>query len=115
MWQGMNKSTGRKITDAEHISQSVTDIITTPIGSRVMRRNYGSYVPRLLDYPQNNATRMRLIAATVMALTEFEPRIRVRKVEIYADKGGKMLMTINADRADSGEMLTLENIRMSTA
>ncbi len=114
MWQGMNKSTGRKITDAEHISQSVTDIITTPIGSRVMRRTYGSYVPRLIDSPQNNVTRMRLISATVMALTEFEPRIRVRKVEIHADKNGKMLMSLNADRADSGDTLTLDNIRMTT-
>ena len=115
MWQGMNKSTGRKITDTEHITQSVADIITTPIGSRVMRRNYGSYVPRLLDYPQNSVTRMRLISVTIMALTEFEPRIRVRKVEMYADQNGKVLMTLHADRADSGEMLILENIRMTTA
>ncbi len=113
MWQGMNKSTGRKITDAEHISQSVTDIISTPIGSRVMRRNYGSYVPRLLDSPQNNVTRMRLVAATVMALTEFEPRIRVRKVEIYADEGGKAMMTIFADRSDTGESLEIDQIRIA--
>lgn len=115
MWQGMNRDTGRTISDAEHISQSVTDIITTPIGSRVMRRNYGSYVPHLLDSPQNAVTRMRLIAATVMALTEFEPRIRVRKIEIYANKGGAVLMTVYADRADTGEMLTLENLRVTTA
>ncbi|WP_372941428.1 GPW/gp25 family protein [Shewanella sp.] len=111
----MNKNTGRQITDAEHINQSVTDIITTPVGTRVMRRNYGSFVPRLIDSPQNNVTRMRLISSTIIALTEFEPRIRVRKVEIYVDDAGKTLMNIDADRADSGEMLTLKNIRVTTS
>lgn len=33
---GMNLHTGRAIGGQAHLQQSVTDILTTPIGSRVM-------------------------------------------------------------------------------
>lgn len=49
---GMSRSTGRTITDAEHISQSVSDILRTPVGSRVMRREYGSLLSAMIDQPQ---------------------------------------------------------------
>lgn len=39
---GMNRGSGRTVTDLEHIRQSVSDILITPIGSRTMRRSYGS-------------------------------------------------------------------------
>ncbi|MED0543895.1 baseplate assembly protein, partial [Escherichia marmotae] len=39
---GMNRSDGLTVTDLEHISQSIGDILRTPVGSRVMRRDYGS-------------------------------------------------------------------------
>ncbi|MBJ3641459.1 baseplate assembly protein, partial [Salmonella enterica subsp. enterica serovar Weltevreden] len=41
-YSGMNASSGHAITDNEHIAQSIGDILLTPIGSRVMRRAYGS-------------------------------------------------------------------------
>lgn len=34
----MNRSTGAALATSAHISQSIGDILTTPIGSRVMRR-----------------------------------------------------------------------------
>ncbi|MEX0633615.1 phage baseplate assembly protein V [Serratia ureilytica] len=51
---GMNRGNGRAIADLEHIRQSVSDILITPIGSRVMRRSYGSLLSELLDQPQND-------------------------------------------------------------
>ena len=32
----MNRTTGRTIGDADHLRQSVADILTTPIGSRIL-------------------------------------------------------------------------------
>ena len=37
----------------EHIDQSIGDILSTPIGTRVMRPDYGSRIPRLVDRPIN--------------------------------------------------------------
>lgn len=69
----MNRHTGRRIEGMEHLRQSVADILSTPIGSRVMRRDYGSLVPALLDQPDNNATQARLRAAVASALMRWEP------------------------------------------
>ena len=35
----MNRNTGRAVAGLEHLRQSVADILTTPVGSRVMRRD----------------------------------------------------------------------------
>lgn len=77
---GISQQNGAAIKSLEHIRQSVRDIITTPIGSRVMRREYGSRVPDLIDMPQNEATLMRCYAAVVIAVTRWEPRVRVSSV-----------------------------------
>lgn len=74
---GMHRSSGRALDGMDHLRQSITDILTTPIGSRVMRRTYGSRLPNLIDQPDNGATRVRIYAATVDALMRWEPRLRV--------------------------------------
>ncbi|HGJ5877294.1 MAG TPA: GPW/gp25 family protein [Arsenophonus sp.] len=76
---GMNRQTGRFITENAHIAQSVQDILITPVGSRVMRRDYGSLLFSLLDKPENPALKLQLMAAYFSALLRFEPRIRLEK------------------------------------
>ena len=71
---GMNAHTGQRLNGLDHIRQSVNDIITTPIGSRVMRREYGSLVPELIDRPMNDALLMQVYAATIIAVTQWYPR-----------------------------------------
>lgn len=73
----MNAKTGKRLEGIEHIRQSIADIITTPIGSRVMRREYGSLVPELIDRPMNDALLMQVYAATIIAVTQWEPRVRI--------------------------------------
>jgi len=73
----MDKNTGAALDEKNHILQSITDILTTPLGSRVMRRNYGSILFEFIDKPNNEALQLQIISAVIMALTEFEPRIEV--------------------------------------
>lgn len=75
-YSGMNASSGHAITDNEHIAQSIGDILLTPIGSRVMRRAYGSQLFNLIDQPVDNAiTKLRVMSAIYSALYLWEPRI----------------------------------------
>lgn len=74
---GMNAGTGQRLDGIAHIQQSVRDILTTPIGSRVMRRDYGSLLPELIDMPLNDATLLQAYSAAVMALIRWEPRLQV--------------------------------------
>lgn len=100
IWIGMNAATGKRIAELDHIRQSVRDILTTPIGSRVMRRDYGSLLPDLIDQPLNGATLLRAYAATVMALIRWEPRIRITRVQFGIEAGGKLTIDMDAVRID---------------
>ena len=73
---GLNQQTGTLLTGVPHLQQSIRDILTTPIGSRVMRRNYGSRLYELIDGPIHPGLFVLLYAATAEALAEWEPRIR---------------------------------------
>lgn len=79
---GMARDSGRALGDINHLRQSIADILTTPIGSRVMRRDYGSELPALIDQPDNGATRVRVYAATASALMRWEPRLLLSSVRI---------------------------------
>ena len=65
---GMDRNTGRAIDGNDHLRQSIADILSTPIGTRVMpARDYGSMLPDLVDQPLNSATRLLIYAATLIA------------------------------------------------
>ncbi|MCY1204528.1 Lysozyme [compost metagenome] len=99
-YTGMNASTGRALSDLEHIRQSWRDILTTPIGSRVMRRDYGSYVPELIDQPLNGVTRLRVMSAAVSALVRWEPRTRITAARLESDADGSLWVDVDGERID---------------
>lgn len=96
----MNRDTGKAIDDVDHIHQSIRDILTTPVGSRVMRRAYGSILPDLIDQPANPANRLRLMNATVMAIIKWEPRVLVNSVSLALAMDGQVRIDLEATRRD---------------
>ncbi|KES19038.1 GPW/gp25 family protein [Gilliamella apicola] len=110
---GMNSKSGRTITDMDHINQSIKDILTTPIGSRIERRNYGSLLFLLLDNPNTEATKLRVISATVLALTQWEPRIKLDTVDVFPDKE-KLTLQITGSRIDKPNQTFNSEIEVAT-
>lgn len=99
--RGTSALTGRAIEGAAHLRQSIADILTTPIGSRVMRRDYGSLLPELVDQPFNGATRMKLFGATATALMRWEPRIRLTRIDLAAgSEPGAFVLGLEGHRTD---------------
>lgn len=97
----MDAITGRAIEGDAHLAQSIADILTTPIGSRVMRRDYGSALFELLDQPMNALGRVRLFAAIADALRRWEPRITLTRVAIEeATAAGRFTVALTATRTD---------------
>jgi Bacteriophage baseplate protein W len=97
----MNAGTGAAIDGEAHLAQSIADILTTPIGSRVMRRDYGSLLFELIDMPFNAVTRALLHAATAIALMRWEPRLLLRRVLIILGAApGEVILTIEGERID---------------
>ncbi|OBX05939.1 baseplate wedge subunit [Gallibacterium genomosp. 3] len=80
----MNKSNGTQITDEiAHIKQSVTDILITAVGSRIQRREYGSYLYQLIDRPLSQALMLQISAACIIAIKQWEPRIDIKAFKVY--------------------------------
>jgi len=103
----MNRNTGRAITDAEHIRQSVGDILRTPVGSRVMRRDYGSLLSAMIDQPQTPALELQIKVACYMAILKWEPRITLMSITTERQFDGKMIVNLTGQLKDTGESLSL--------
>lgn len=98
---GMDRSTGAPLDGDAHLAQSIGDILTTPVGSRVMLRAYGSMLLELIDRPINAATRLVFLAASADAIARWEPRIRLTRVN-FATTGadGRVSLDIEGYRTD---------------
>ena len=93
----MDGTTGRRLTGLDHLRQSIRDILTTPVGSRVMRRDYGSELFQLIDQPGHKANLLRLYAATIEALLRWEPRIKPSRVQMESiDEQGRVTLALDA-------------------
>lgn len=75
-YTGINRKTGKRISDKDHLIHSLHDILMTAVGSRVMRRDYGSVLPFLVDQPMTAKTMMQMRAAIVHCLAKWEPRVQ---------------------------------------
>ena len=86
MVKGMSRHTGKAISDdgqlPAHLQQSLHDLLTTLIGTRLCRRNYGSLVPDLIDQPCNDFTKLKIMNASATAVVRFEPRIKIKQVQV---------------------------------
>jgi len=76
---GVNRHTGRLLTDWEHVLQSIEVILATRFGDRVMRRWFGSNIPVLLGRNMVTVTFVRFYAAVGVALTQ-EPRVELIRI-----------------------------------
>jgi phage baseplate assembly protein W len=98
---GMDATTGKPLAGADHLRQSIADILGTPVGTRLARRDYGSLLPELLDQPLNELTRLRVFAAGALALMRQEPRLRAARFRLApGDQPGSALLTVEGDRTD---------------
>lgn len=93
---GLSPITGRAVDPQsdDYIRLSAADILTTPIGSRVMLRDYGSYLPDLVDQPLNPVTRIKLYGATALALLRWLRPARLKSVRLETEDGQSVLRLV---------------------
>jgi phage baseplate assembly protein W len=110
MIAGMCKNTGKLLGELVHLKQSIVDILTTPIGSRVMRRDYGSRLFELVDQPINDRLKVQIYSATAEALGKWEPRFKCSKVSITAADQGKIELLLEGIYLPNGQQVKLDGI-----
>jgi len=109
---GIDKNTGKALSGLAHLKQSVEDILTTPKGTRVMRRDYGSRLPRLVDLPLNRELVLDLIAESADALSQWEPRLRVTEIKPVELTPGRIVFQVIGEYLPDGKTVTLDGIRI---
>jgi phage baseplate assembly protein W len=107
---GMSAQTGRELGGIDHLRQSVTDILTTPIGTRVMRRSYGSRLFELVDAPMNGPTLLELYKATAEAIATWEPRIKVERTVATSAAPGRVELSITGKYLPDGREVTIDGL-----
>ena len=111
---GMNVLNGRSLTGLDHLKQSIADILNTPIGSRVMRRDYGSKLFSLIDAPLNRGTLVDIYAAIAEALMKWEDRLLVSAVDITSAQLGQITLKITGKYVLDGKTVQLDGIVVSS-
>ncbi len=83
VFTGLDNRTGRAVSGNAHLAQSIRTILTTPIGTRVMRRDFGSNLPALIDEPINEGLFAEVRTAVADALACWEPRLTLTRVSPF--------------------------------
>ena len=112
---GMNAATGKTITGIEHLRQSVLDILSTPVGTRVMRRDYGSRLPYLVDAPLNGRVLMAIIAESAGAVRRWEPRLKVKRVQVDELRDGYVRISMDAIYKPFGNLIRISGVEAMRA
>lgn len=115
---GTNAITGKRLGGIAHLRQSITDLLTTRLGSRVMTRTYGSGLFDLIDAPMNQATIADIRATVAEALAginprtgqRWEPRFRLEKVAVVAAAPGHVEFDLTGEYLPDGQVITLDGI-----
>ena len=110
---GLARSDGAPLTDWDHVAQSIAVILTTPIGSRVMRRDFGSELFDLVDAKMTQRTILAIYGAAATAIARWEPRFRLERAAITdATPDGKIgiaLFGVYFPRGHLGDFSVSEN------
>jgi phage baseplate assembly protein W len=84
--------------EQSEIEQAIIIILSTPIGTRVMRPAFGSRLHSLIFAPNNTKTMAQASRYVEEALGMWEPRIEVKEVDVVRDPqdedGARLLIQI---------------------
>ncbi|MCE1058539.1 GPW/gp25 family protein [Pseudomonas alloputida] len=87
---GVDRRTGQPLSGLDHLKQSIEDILTTPLGSRRMRPDYGSNLRRFVDLPVNDGWKSAVQAEVARALGRREPRVQLERVKVVSVLDGQI-------------------------
>lgn len=92
---GMDRRSGQPLSGLEHLRQSIEDVLSTPVGSRRMRPEYGSKLGRFLELPVDAGWKSALQAEVVRALQRWEPRLKLERVRVLSVLEGQVRLQLD--------------------
>jgi phage baseplate assembly protein W len=109
---GVNLDTGENQEGLDHLKRCIRKILITPVGSRVMRRDFGSKLYELIDKNITPSLKVKIFAAVVDALRKWEPRVEVKQVFVKqaSDDAHSLNISLDAIYLPEGRPVTVEGI-----
>lgn len=102
---GMDRRTGKPLSGLDHLRQSIEDILTTPVGSRRMRPEYGSQLRRFVDLPVNEGWKSAVQAEVARSLQRWLPQLKLEQVRVVAVVGGRIDFKLSGDYLGERQLL----------
>jgi phage baseplate assembly protein W len=100
---GLDRRTGQPLAGQAHLRQSIEDILSTPLGSRRMRPEYGSQLRRFVDLPVNEGWKSAVQAEVARSLQRWEPRLKLERVRVVAVVGGQVTLQLSGEYLGDSE------------
>lgn len=94
---GMDRRTGLPLSGFAHVLQSIEDILTTKVGSRRMRPDYGSYVKDYVDLPVNEGWKGAMSAEVMRAIGRWEKRVTLTQATVVSLVDGAVTFRLLGD------------------
>lgn len=108
----MSREDGSPITDETiYLKQSIYDLINTTVGSRVMRRNYGTNIMDFIDAPINELMLIRIQAYLASIILFQEKNILLKKLYIQ-QKLATLSIIIEGNFIPSGNAVNSLDIQL---
>ncbi|WP_320141255.1 GPW/gp25 family protein [uncultured Cohaesibacter sp.] len=107
---GIDRNTGKMASEWDHTVQSIRDyILPTPFGVRVMREDFGSFIPlMLLRENLDNENALLMFWAIALAIDLWEPRFDVKRVKpaetVTARRKGRLPVAVVGDFMPRGHL-----------
>lgn len=108
--------TAQPLTGHRRLRALIADVLFTPLGSRLCRRDYGSDLPELLDQPLNDVTIQQIHAATAGTIAAHVTDFQLQSVSLDVDPANPGQATLTLEGAPTNSApITLTIPLQSTA
>lgn len=102
---GVDRRTGQSLSGIAHVRQSIEDILSTPLGSRRMRPEYGSNLRRFVDLPVTGGWKSAVQAEVARALLRWEPRLKLEQVQVVSVVAGQITFQLTGQYLGNSAIL----------
>ncbi len=85
------------------VAESIKRILETPIGTRVMRPEFGSRLYELIDKRMDEKWKLDFIRFAAEAINKWEKRVKLVSVELRKIEGSKVYYTLHFDNGEEIE------------
>lgn len=109
--RGMNSTTGKPIDGLDYLRQRLTDVLTTPKGTRLMHRDYGCGLFELVDQTMNEGWLVQCYAAIAEAVNDPANGLwdfRLERLAPAESDEGKGVFQLSGTYLPNMERLTLD-------